>query len=124
MPESPVLAGYEKPMFEELLPFNNGALGSRIRRRFALPDFSDDELINLLEMRLGLTKPSYRLSDSRYAPPRVASERPHASAHNGASRSSPRRYARVHSKGCRALFSSAARSKARLTSRHSPSYSP
>ena len=52
------------------------------------------------------------------------SGRPHASAHNGASRSSPRRYARVHSKGCRALFSSAARSKARLTSRHSPSYSP
>ena len=46
-------------------------------------------------MRLGLTKPSYRLSDSRYAPPRVASERPHASAHNGASLSSLHRYARA-----------------------------
>ena len=62
-----MLAGYEKPMFEELLPFNHGALGSRIRRRFALSDFSDDELIKLLEFRLGLTKPSYRLSDGRYA---------------------------------------------------------
>ena len=28
--------------------FNNGALSSRLRRRFALPDFDDAELLQLL----------------------------------------------------------------------------
>ncbi len=62
-----VLAGYERPLYEALLPFNNGALASRLRRRFALPDFTDDELIELLEAQLARTRPAYRLSDGRYA---------------------------------------------------------
>ena len=42
---SVVLSGYQKPIDDRLMAFNNGALASRFRRRYDLPDFSDDELI-------------------------------------------------------------------------------
>ena len=49
-------AEYEKLVDEAILGFNQGALAGRFRRRFALPDFEDDELIELFSTSLQKTK--------------------------------------------------------------------
>jgi len=68
-----VMAGYEKATYEQVLGFNNGALASRMRRRFALADFDDEELIALLERLLATAKPSYHVQDAKYV--RLAARR-------------------------------------------------
>ena len=52
--------------------FNNGALASRLRRRFALPDFDDAELLQLLRSQLR-TRPNYHVRDDKYL--RIATRR-------------------------------------------------
>ena len=68
-----VLTGYEKQIYEQLLAFNNGALSSRFRRRYSLADYTDDELIELLQRELTTTKPSFHVSDDKYV--RIAARR-------------------------------------------------
>ena len=68
-----VMAGYEKLVYEQVLGFNNGALASRFRRRYALPDFEDAELLELLESQLGTARPNYHVCDAKYL--RIASRR-------------------------------------------------
>ena len=68
-----VVAGYEKAVFETVLAFDGGGLSSRIRRRIALPDFTDGELIALLEHRLATNKPNYHVSADKYL--RIAGRR-------------------------------------------------
>jgi SpoVK/Ycf46/Vps4 family AAA+-type ATPase len=68
-----VMCGYEKAVTETILGFNQGALSSRFRRRYALPDFSDEELIELLHAQLERAKPRYHVSDDKYV--RIAARR-------------------------------------------------
>ena len=68
-----VMAGYEKAVDERVLAFNNGAMASRFRRRYALPDFTDAELIELLQSQLRQTKPFYHVCDEKYI--RIAARR-------------------------------------------------
>ena len=58
-----VMAGYEKSLYEQVLSFNNGALQSRFRRKYDLPDFTDEELIELLRGQLESTKARYHVVD-------------------------------------------------------------
>ena len=68
-----VVAGYEKKVYEEILGFNTGMLANRIRRRFELSDFSDPELIELLESELERTRPAYHVADDKHV--RIAARR-------------------------------------------------
>ena len=60
-------------MAEQLLAFNSGALNSRLRRRYALPDFDDAELTQLIHSQLKSTRPKYGVSDDKYV--RIAARR-------------------------------------------------
>ena len=56
-----------------MLGFNFGALSNRCRRRMALPDFDEPQLIELLQSQLAELKPSYHVRDAKYA--RIAARR-------------------------------------------------
>ena len=48
-------------------------LANRIRRRFELSDFTDPELIELLESELERTRPAYHVADDKHV--RIAARR-------------------------------------------------
>ena len=66
-----VLAGYEKQIEDNVLA--HGGLASRFPRRFKLPDFSDDELVELLKREFQSIKPKYHVTDEKYL--RIAARR-------------------------------------------------
>ena len=68
-----VLAGFEKAVDEKVLAFNSGALASRFRRRYALPDFSDGELKELLVRAMGRARASFTVADPKHL--RIAARR-------------------------------------------------
>lgn len=66
-----VLAGYQKHM-EELLAFNEG-LPSRFPRVFTFPDYSDDELLTILQDLVASRKPRFSVADPKIL--RIAARR-------------------------------------------------
>ena len=66
-----VVAGYEKKVYGDTR--QHGDARQRIRRRFELSDFSDPELIELLESELERTRPAYHVADDKHV--RIAARR-------------------------------------------------
>ena len=66
-----VLAGYEKQIEDKVLA--HGGLASRFPRHFKLPDFNDEELVELLKREFQSTKPKYHVTDEKYL--RIAARR-------------------------------------------------
>lgn len=67
-----VLAGYRKPMEENIMQFNEG-LPSRFPLEFTFPDYTDDQLLSIFMGMLQGTKPVFTLADDKYA--RIAARR-------------------------------------------------
>jgi len=68
-----VVAGRSGQVEDQILSHSGGALGSRIRRRFHLPDLTDEELAELLGREFRRAKPKFRVADSRHV--RIAGRR-------------------------------------------------
>lgn len=66
-----VLAGYEKPM-EDLMGHNEG-LPSRFPLLFKFPDYSDSELLSILEGVIAADKPRFLVADPKHL--RIAARR-------------------------------------------------
>lgn len=67
-----VLAGYRKPMEENIMAFNEG-LPSRFPLVFTFPDYTDGQLLSIFDGILEGTKPVFKLSDAKYG--RIATRR-------------------------------------------------
>lgn len=59
-----VLAGYRKPMEENIMQFNEG-LPSRFPLVFTFPDYTDDQLLSIWQGMLDSSK--FKLADEKYA---------------------------------------------------------
>ena len=67
-----VMAGYRKPMEENIMAFNEG-LPSRFPLEFSFPDYTDAQLLSIFRGMLEGNKPVFTLADAKYA--RIAARR-------------------------------------------------
>jgi hypothetical protein len=67
-----VPAGYEKPMEDQIMSFNEG-LPSRFPLLFKFPDYTDQQLHDILMGQLESGKPAFTLEEAKYA--RIAAKR-------------------------------------------------
>jgi hypothetical protein len=67
-----VLAGYQKPMEEQIMAYNEG-LPSRFPLLFKFPDYDDDQLLSIFTGQLEAGEPAFQLEDKKHA--RIATRR-------------------------------------------------
>lgn len=60
-----VLAGYEKPMQEQVMAYNEG-MPSRFPVIFKFPDYSNEQLLKVFATELQKRKPGFRVVDDKY----------------------------------------------------------
>lgn len=67
-----VLAGYQKPMEEQIMAYNEG-LPSRFPLVFKFPDYTDEQLFEIFMGLVDSGKPQFSLEDAKHA--RIAARR-------------------------------------------------
>lgn len=60
-----VLAGYEKPMQEQIMAYNEG-MSSRFPVIFKFPDYTNEQLLMVFRTELQKRKPTFRVVDDKY----------------------------------------------------------